>query len=280
MLVAALLLAYLLSPPVNLVCRVVPPRWSRTASLALVYVGLIAIIAAVGAWIGGHVVEQATSLANRIPTLVKLDQDIVNIPVPAWLEPMRERLAHALQDQLAAGARQALPILQRTLGGVTTALGQLVFVVLVPILTFFLLKDAAEIRTHVVSLIPEKHKTLFIDIVRDVDVILAQYIRALLILSLAASVVYAIFFETVQLQYGLLLAAVAAPLEFIPFIGPLCGAAHRTHSRASYGLSPPILAYPLLCSLPALSGLRPFAIPDERGGGASPRSGNLWCFRR
>ena len=42
--VAALFLAYMLQPLLNLICRFAPPRFSRTAALAIVYVVLLLVI--------------------------------------------------------------------------------------------------------------------------------------------------------------------------------------------------------------------------------------------
>jgi len=53
---------------------------------------------------------------------------------------------------------------------------------------------------------------------------LGHYIRALVILSSATFVVYALFLEFSGAQYSLLLGGVAAVLEFIPVVGPLSAA--------------------------------------------------------
>ena len=55
--------------------------------------------------------------------------------------------------------------------------------------------------------------------------LLAQYMRALVLLGLLASVAYGACFSVMGIPYGILLAAVAFPLEFIPMVGPLAGAA-------------------------------------------------------
>jgi predicted PurR-regulated permease PerM len=48
--------------------------------------------------------------------------------------------------------------------------------------------------------------------------------RALVLLGVVASLAYGLFFSLVGVPYGILLAAVALPLEFIPMVGPLAGA--------------------------------------------------------
>ncbi len=63
------------------------------------------------------------------------------------------------------------------------------------------------------------------DILSDLNILLGQFMRALVTLSLATLTVYSIFFAIAGLPYAILLASVAALLEFIPLIGPLSAAA-------------------------------------------------------
>jgi predicted PurR-regulated permease PerM len=51
--------------------------------------------------------------------------------------------------------------------------------------------------------------------------LLAQYMRAMVLLGLAASIAYATFLSLIGLPYGLLLGAMAFFFEFVPFVGPL-----------------------------------------------------------
>jgi predicted PurR-regulated permease PerM len=54
-------------------------------------------------------------------------------------------------------------------------------------------------------------------------VLVAQYIRALVLLAMAAFVSYSIFLSVLGVPYSVLLAGVAGVLELIPFVGPLTG---------------------------------------------------------
>jgi predicted PurR-regulated permease PerM len=62
------------------------------------------------------------------------------------------------------------------------------------------------------------------EIAADVHLLLAQYMRALVLLSSSVFVAYGLFFFLIGVPYGILLAAVAFFLEFIPVIGPLTAA--------------------------------------------------------
>jgi predicted PurR-regulated permease PerM len=94
--------------------------------------------------------------------------------------------------------------------------------VLIPILAFFFLKDASLIRQHILDLVEEgSRRALLDDVLADVNLLLAHYMRALVLLSAATFTVYSIFFSMMRVPYGILLAVLGGLLEFIPTVGPL-----------------------------------------------------------
>jgi predicted PurR-regulated permease PerM len=94
--------------------------------------------------------------------------------------------------------------------------------VIVPILGFFFLKDGREMRQRFLEMVDDPHRRAMLDdLLADVDLLLAHYMRAILILSLATFTSYSIFFTILQVPYSILLAVLAGTLEFIPLIGPL-----------------------------------------------------------
>jgi predicted PurR-regulated permease PerM len=102
----------------------------------------------------------------------------------------------------------------------------LIFLVIVPILSFFILKDGRNIRDEFLALIENgRPREQMEDIFADIHVLLLQYMRALLILCGATFVAFSVVFSIMGVPYALLLASVAFPLEFIPVVGPLAAAA-------------------------------------------------------
>ncbi len=218
---AALLLAYLLSPLVNLVDRVAKRRISRNLSLAVVYVLLVVALGTALGFVGSRVVDEAGNLAARLPELIRQPGQLTNLPLPEWLNPVRASLLAALRSFLEQHAKDALPLIQRIGAELLALLGNLAFVVLVPILSFFFLKDGGEMRESLVALVPEgPGRRLVEEIFGDVHVLLAQFMRALVMLSAATFVFYSLFFAATGVPYSVLLASVAALLEFIPVLGP------------------------------------------------------------
>ncbi len=221
--ILAILLAYLLSPLVNLIDRFLPWRRPRPYSLALVYVLLVGVLIVGGILIGGKVSEEASSLAASYPTIVdQLKQKLAD-PYPAWLRPVKQYILVQVNEHGRDVGTGALPLVQKLSQHVLSVLSSAVFVVLIPILSFFFLKDGRALAGHALSL-AARHRPMWEEILADLHVLLGQFIRALVLLSIATLVAYSVFLSIIGMPYGVLLASVAALLEFIPVVGPGCGA--------------------------------------------------------
>ena len=217
----AVFFSYLVHPLIQLVERRRPQRVPRTASIALVFVIVLAALAVAGGLFGTRMVDEATRLSQKFPDLVSAQNSANQFPLPHVLEPLRARVLTIVRQQLQGGASAALPWAQRFGLGVMHAASNLIYVVLIPVLSFLLIKEAPEIRRTVLAWMAEPNRILWAAITEDLDVLLSGYVRALLLLSLATLVFYSIGFALLGVPYALLLAGIAALLEFIPFIGPL-----------------------------------------------------------
>jgi len=101
-------------------------------------------------------------------------------------------------------------------------LGFLPWLVLVPILAFFLLKDADSFRRSALQMLPQgRLRWRGDEFFQDVNSTLAAYIRAQLIACLLIGVLCTIGFMLIGVRYALVLGLIAGLLEFIPLVGPL-----------------------------------------------------------
>lgn len=222
---AALLFAYLLSPMVDLVDRQFQRPRSRNISLAIVYLILITFLITGGIVIGGAVADQASKLAASWPDLAKRLNEPSSWPLPPWLESRRAELSSVVQQQVQQHTDDVIPMVRRAGIGILSLLSDLPFLVLVPILSFFLLKDGGYLRQHVLTrYIDNTRRAVVENILGDIHLLLLQFMRAIVILCVLTFVFYLLFFLVIGVPYPVLLAAVAGLLEFLPFVGPLSAA--------------------------------------------------------
>ena len=213
----ALLFAYLLAPLVNLLDRIFPARRTRTAALAVAFVIVVAVVGGFGYQIGARVVDEASVLALRFPTMAE-----------SWQHPPPSD--HSLQAQIAERVRSGVAERSKSLISELPQYGlqivgvasNLIYVVIIPILAFFFLKDAPTMKGHLLDLLEDgPRRELLGVVISDINLLLAHYMRALFTLSAAAFATYAIFFSVMRMPYAILLAAAGGLLEFIPMLGPI-----------------------------------------------------------
>jgi predicted PurR-regulated permease PerM len=220
----ALLFAYLLSPLVNLLDRAIPKKQTRTLALALAYVIFIGAVVLFGVQIGNVVVAQAQTLVAKLPEMLEKIQQ-PSAMAPDALNSFKAQVIASLQQDWVRRTGDIMRSLPAAGLQFIAAASHLIYVVIVPVLAFFFLKDGYVIRTHALEMLDSGPLRGVVEsVLSDIHVLLAQYMRALVLLSLSTFTAYSIFFTIMNVPFGVLLAVLAMMLEFIPMIGPLTAA--------------------------------------------------------
>jgi predicted PurR-regulated permease PerM len=124
------------------------------------------------------------------------------------------------QSVLAAGAG-AVESVQGSALALMSALSYVPWLVLIPILAFFLLKDAAGLRRTIVTALPHHGQLRGHRLFEELNATLAAYIRAQLLACLLVGGLCGVGFAVLGIPYPVLLGVLAGVLEFIPLVGPL-----------------------------------------------------------
>ncbi len=165
------------------------------------------LVARLGEWFSG-IRELLVGIPgvdeDSIPDLSNLDPD----QIIAFLQERRE--------QLASGTWRGVLGLGRGLGSAATVAG---YVVLTPVLTFYLLRDYDRILARMRGLLPRGREAAVVEFAREYDVLLSRYLRGQLTVALIIGVMTGTLLFVVQFPYAFLLGALAGVLGLIPFLG-------------------------------------------------------------
>ncbi len=221
----ALLFAYLLSPLVNLLDRALPRKGTRTLALALSYLIFVGVVVLVAIEIGTRVLSQAQTLAVNFPDMIaKLEQP--SPLAPAVVNSIKAQVIAGIRAEWAQRSSDVMHALPAAGLHFLSVASNLIYVVIVPVLAFFFLKDGDLIRQHTLETLDAGPLRGMVEsVIADIHLLLAHYMRALVLLSLATFTAYSIYFTIMGVPFGVLLAVIAMGLEFIPMIGPLTAAA-------------------------------------------------------
>ncbi|HUB03295.1 MAG TPA: AI-2E family transporter [Terriglobales bacterium] len=222
----AIFFAYLIDPAVGRVQKLVH---SRARAIAAIYLLLLFALGLFVFFAGPRISRQSARLGETLPGLMdkassgqipgQIGQLVSNISKQhGWSAATQDRIQAFLTSH-----RQDLFKFAQRLGVRVAEVAKEIWVLfLVPILAIFFLRDGENFHTVLTSFVQSRAQREFLqDVLRDLNQMLAQFIRAQLILALLSFVVYSSVLGIMRMPYALMLGTVGGALEFIPVVGPL-----------------------------------------------------------
>ncbi|MGH9801148.1 MAG: AI-2E family transporter [Blastocatellia bacterium] len=216
---------YLIAPLVDFVERPFKLGWKlpRALAIAIVYLLLIGGIVLSADYVIPRLSDQISTLSDNVPAYAQqLDQYAKSVEKL----PSRYRLPQSwrqpLLDWLVVFQQGVVEWLKAIVGR-TLRLGLfLPWLILIPVLGFFFLKDAKTLSNRFLSSLPEADMRYRLTVfLRDVSETLAAYIRAQLMACALVGVIEGTGLWLLGVSYPLIFAVAAAILEFVPVVGPL-----------------------------------------------------------
>lgn len=229
MIVLAIFFAYLINPLVNLIQRPFEnvargKLMPRSLAIALSFLLVFSVIATAVYLLAPKISEQAKTFATNIPTYTTAVQSSIN-DINRRLDRMRvsDSFQTQLNDRINAILDSAGTFITTLFGlGAIYLIGFLPWLVLIPILAFFFLKDAQLFRVALLRVVPVGDwRSRVESILSDVNNTLVAYTRAQIISCVWIGFVCTIGFYLIGNDYALLLGILAGVFELVPLIGPL-----------------------------------------------------------
>jgi len=221
--VISLLLAYLLDPWVSYLQTRRVPRTVTIVGLLVATAGVTTLFLLL---LVPRVIEEIQHLLERTVQYVPQMQawfDRVVLPFLAQLGIDMEKIKASLVEELPSRIQSLLEAffkgaLTATMG-LSTVIGQILNVILTPILTFYFLRDYPSIRERVRGLIPPTRQAAVTGVLAQVDAVLSGYLRGQLLMCVIVGVLITLGLFVLGVQYSLLLGIITGVLNFIPTIG-------------------------------------------------------------
>jgi predicted PurR-regulated permease PerM len=229
LLVLAVFFAYLVAPFVGFFRRPVTVRGRklvlpRPVAIGVVFVLLFGSMAAAFVLVLPVLNDQLSELATEAPGYLARVQNRwqswqTSYQSRALPQAVREAIDRAIHQTVTAGGTYVTSELLPRLAG---WLVYLPWLILVPILAFFLLKDAEILRKSALRILPKGHLRSRGDVfLVELNDTLAAYTRAQVTACLLIGVICTIGFLLIGVPYAVVLGIMAGLLEFIPLAGPL-----------------------------------------------------------
>lgn len=221
--VAAALLAYIGDPLADRLQRLKLPR---TLAVAAVFLLTFLVISFLVLLVGPLIRSQIAALLAALPNIVaSVEQE--------WLPKLMQILDIEAGEDVGVGAfldrygdmagswgSTILKSVSKSGGAVAAAVLSLF---LVPIITFYLLRDWDSIMAHLGALIPTKQRETVLQLAHETDEVLGAFLRGQLLVMLALAFIYSLGLSLVGLKFAVAIGVVSGLVSFVPYLGFVFG---------------------------------------------------------
>lgn len=212
----SIVVAYLLE---SVIVRLENMKIPRVLAVFVVFLVFVAVMLVLIIWLVPKLTTQLTQLAQALPTYISTGLDFLRAlpekyPTMIKEEQVQSIISTATNEMTAMGQ----VIIGKTFSSVFSAFSIAVFLVTMPILVFFLLKDKAVIVGWLRQFIPRDSK-LTLSVWSQVDIQIGNYVRGKAFEIVLVGLISYIVFVFLDLQYAILLATLTGFSVLVPFIG-------------------------------------------------------------
>ncbi len=213
---ASAVIAYLLEGLVSKIQRTGVPRFP---SVLIVFVAFLLFVTLILFVLMPELSRQATQLFQQIPSMLAEGQRLLMLLPDRYPEIFSgeqvQEIITIIRREIATVGQQVLSVSLSSVVGLITIL---VYLILMPLLVFFFLKDKKIIVDWVLSFLPRNRK--FADTVwHDMDQQIANYVRGKFWEIIIVGSVSFVTFTFMGLQYAMLLSVLVGLSVIIPYIG-------------------------------------------------------------
>lgn len=222
-LIGAVLFAYLVHPAITALRRRLP----LGAAVAIVYLGIVALLVVAGLIVVPAIASDAQSLARDLPHFAADAQRIVTDPN----DPLTARLPNGAREWLTELPTNlqanAAALLNATLSRAFPVLFSIVSIgalfVLIPVVSAYVMLEASALREGFVRLFAPTVRARVDAFISDVDGVIGGFIRGQVIVAAIVGSLVTILLLVLHVPYAALIGLLAGVLDVIPYVGAVAG---------------------------------------------------------
>ena len=211
----SLLLQLLLKPVVDFM---EVRRMPRAVASAIAIIAFILVLAALASIISRSVLPSFQRFVAELPTI---GQSLQQLPVLSDTDFVQNEFVNILDRLRSVGA----DLLRASLSFILVAFGKVIDFVIIIFVSFYLLKDGADIKLWLAGLFPHTARRRVLRLFDTLLIALRVYICSQLVMCFITGLVVFAYFKLMGLPYASVFALLSGISEFIPVLGPTVASA-------------------------------------------------------
>ena len=218
----AVLFAYLLQPAFNfLLKKKIPPPLAIT----IIYLILFGIFLILLFWALPQLLSEGGNFLRYLPQII----DHIEVLWLNFLDSIeRISLPDIIVQSVNNTGERFVSYLEQSIASTSAnfdgILRWLLYLALVPFLSYYMLRDKDMIKKRITAMLSPKERPEILRIAGEADRLLRQFVYGYLLVSLILGVLTTVFLYIIGVEYALVLGLIMGVADLIPYFGPFIGA--------------------------------------------------------
>jgi predicted PurR-regulated permease PerM len=222
--VAGMAVAYFLDP---LADRLEEGGLSRLVATSIITITFLLVLVVVSILVLPLLYQQTVAFIEYLPNLVRnirsLVADATDSKLARVLGARSGDVDKAITGVVGDGMSWAMAVISAVGAGGLHIVSVISLIIVTPVVAFYLLLDWDRLVRKVDDLVPREHLETARQLGREINTVLAGFVRGQVIVCIFLGVFYSAGLSLVGLKFGLVVGIVTGVLSFIPYLGSIIG---------------------------------------------------------
>lgn len=215
------LIAYLLNPVVEFFEK---KDLTRIGSVILVYIILLVLILFLGIFVLPKLFRDISILAESFPQYSQQIQIFIKNFQDGYINSnLPQGIKDIIDDNILLIQTFVMSFLQKTADLLIAFFSKIYNFILIPVITFYMLKDSDYFKNQFILLIPKSKRGRLLYLFKDIDNVFGKYIRGQILISMFVGILTTIVLIIIKVRYALVLGIFSGLSNIIPYFGPIIG---------------------------------------------------------
>lgn len=222
----SLMFSYILNPIVNYLEK---KNVKRTYGILIVYLIIISIFVVILFSLIPEIIREFGNLMKLIPDYtnnvykpfnkfcLRYTKQMEDLP------PLFKNINNIFFENLNRIELYLLKCLQNNTRSMVNSMASSVKFSIVPIISFYFLKDKELFKKKLSLMIPIKYKADIIEILKKIDLSLLNFLKGQIITSIIVGILSIVALSIIDLEFAVVIGVIIAIFEIIPYLGPIVG---------------------------------------------------------
>ncbi|KNF09886.1 putative permease [Gottschalkia purinilytica] len=222
----SIILAYLLNPIVNFLER---RKIKRGLGTLIVYLVLVLILVLLTFSIVPKISSEFEKLIKLLPQYFNKIYDFSDHLYDKYYKHIEnlpsefKAFNDVISENLEKIQGMVLMSFKGIMGSIIKSFSKVLNFIIIPILTFYFLKDKDLFKKKACLAIPKKYRREVIRVSREIDMILSKFIRGQLIVATFVGIATTIMLLILGIDFAIIIGIIAGVFDIIPYVGPIIG---------------------------------------------------------